>query len=53
MKWKVQLFRAYQGNPMDSVGENNNEEFMREGTRRIKRAERRSLILCLGLEITT
>lgn len=38
---------------MDSVGENNNEEFMREGTRRIKRAERRSLILCLGLEITT
>lgn len=38
---------------MDDVGENNNEEFTREGTGRIKRAEWKSLILCFGLEIMT
>lgn len=36
---------------MDSVGENSNGEFLREGSRRIKRAERKSLTFCLGLEI--
>lgn len=38
---------------MDSVGENNSGEFMREGTSRLKRAESKSLKLCLGLEIMT
>lgn len=40
-----------QGKPMDRVGGNSNEEFMREGSRRIKRAGRKSLILCFGFKI--
>lgn len=52
-KWRVQFFCVYQGKPMDGGGENNNEGFEREATRRIKRAERKSFILWFGFEIMT